>query len=283
MRRANKKTQDTILTFVQHYQNNKALAERQKNQSEDLIEQFIDLEALERKIINYVNQHPDERLLTTKYSYSLNGDRTQNQKYANIVHYCVDHGLTEVLELFFKHPPDIEEINSVCLSDGTTPLANACSNGDKEIVALLLRACPKDQIKTLINQRNLKISSDDPDSNEIWVANSHPMQTPLIYALLAGHIEIVKLLLDNDANAHTKDHLGNRAFDYARGNLEMKKLIASKSGCLNYFEVKYHEFKIYLGYESTKIAPYNDDNNNTYMAQEMLDIETSNRGLLGEI
>lgn len=220
----NRTKSDTILTSIKKYQKKE-----------------LRLDELKEKINNAIS-------LNAPYHYSVG----IKQKTGNIVDYCVDHNLTEVLELVLKSPNI--EINRISSVDGKSPLINACINGNQEAVELLLNACPKSKLKTLVNQLSFD-TIPKPGYYGLWVANNHPIKTPLIYAILGEHREIVKMLLANGAKCNIKDNEDKTAFDYAYDNGDMKiaSAIARKSSLYNYLKVKYTEFKIY--YNSTKVTP----------------------------
>lgn len=218
----------------------------------------------------------DCKSLNSPDAYPLNGGN-RLEKAGNIVHYCVDYNLTEILELLVKKPNI--EINSISAYDGRTPLINACINGNKEIVELLLNACPKHKLKTMINQRDLNMRIPRDGSQ---IANDHPLKTPLIYATLAKHIEIVQLLVKHGADCSIKDNEYKTAFDYAydKGDMEIASVIARKSSLYNYCKVKCKEFQIY--YNSTQIVPYDgdSDDSNTYNEPKFLELERRNQEFL---
>ena len=76
------------------------------------------------------------------------------------------------------------------------------------------------QVLTLLNQGNSPNVQDDKGN------------TPLHYALHYGHVEVVKLLLESDANLHCLNHEGKTPLDQLETALSKKRIDeATYSAC----------------------------------------------------
>lgn len=129
---------------------------------------------------------------------------------------------------------------------GETPLHLACNYEDIELINILL---------TKINNK-FKINLNVID-NEFQI-------TPLMYVVTLNNKEIVKLLLNNDANTEIQDALGNTALHLAinEDNVEIANLLISKTNNFNLLDINgmsaFH-LLIYLYKDINKIQKYNID------------------------
>ncbi len=116
------------------------------------------------------------------------------------LHMAAYNGHTSVVKLLIENDAAIDARDR----EGKTALTHACTGPFQETVALLLEAGAD------INAR---------EATEGF--------TPLMMAAGLGQMEVVKVLLRNDADTSLRDTDGDRAIDHARtsGHLEIVKLI----------------------------------------------------------
>ncbi|KAK4203617.1 Glycerophosphoryl diester phosphodiesterase family-domain-containing protein [Triangularia verruculosa] len=180
----------------------------------------LNLEAIERIIAKLKRNghtgspYPGNFLaLHSKWERQLvsqqNGDGLQNgglprqPRTANPLHTAIRHQDDEMVKLLVQDSKNLH-YRSV---RGETALHIAAQFGQLDYTALLLE-----------NLANNCFDHDITDISRGW--------TPLFFAAVDGHLEIVKLLLDTGANQQRKDHLGWTAKEYAvfKGHLAVAGL-----------------------------------------------------------
>lgn len=230
-------------------------------------QQEIDFNTLDNRIYKYITEknteHPIDEMVIYEWVTTITvGDSkwVSKDKTGTAVNFCVDHGLSDVLELLLtKYDANPGNISSI---DGTTPLVTACIRGENRMVELLINSCKRaglnSEFKNFINQPNL----DMGECREYGggVANCYTLKTPLMHAAYYGHLDIVKLLLKNGADCKIKDRkLGYTALDYSNGE-EVYKEIAKKYSWEKYFAIKYEEVQQFFQefvchFDRSKIYP----------------------------
>ncbi len=159
-------------------------------------------------------------------------------KYGLPITFCIDYNLYKILEFLF-----IEyNMNPIPrkIIDGMGPLHLACINGNIKIVELLINSYQSNgyDLRESINQYSYDYLQENP--------SEYPIKTPLIYASIANHTKIVKLLMENGANPRNTDENGDTAFYHTFYNAKTKNLdIAAMvtNSCYDIFLLKWNKIK----------------------------------------
>jgi ankyrin repeat protein len=116
-------------------------------------------------------------------------------------------GHTNIIWLLLDHNPDV----NVCDSDngGETPLHHAAEQGRLKLVQKLL-------------ELNAEVNS----------CGSHN-STPLLIASQFGHTDVVRLLLDNNANIHAQDNDGETSLHVSVGHAEITQMLLDRGAEVN--------------------------------------------------
>ncbi|KRT84840.1 Ankyrin repeat-containing protein, partial [Oryctes borbonicus] len=95
---------------------------------------------------------------------------------------------------------------------GRTPLHYAASNGNSELVQLLLESGADTECKFKYHETRIRKSADNYWKwNRLFMALPPPDiwgRTPLHLAAKAGHVEVIRLLVEKSANANVDDSKG---------------------------------------------------------------------------
>lgn len=181
------------------------------------------------------------------------------------LHGAARYGNNDMVLLLLAHGAHLEGKDR----HDQTPLHIAIIHDHKETVKLLLEKGAKVQAKDWQTRTPLHTATDSPVSNaemvrillkyganvnaatEYWeleVVSYYPSmekrrvlkdrRTPLHYACLRGHKEVIELLLANGADPYVKDHRRNTAFDLALDSETkelLKRLAPKKKGLFGLF------------------------------------------------
>uniref|UniRef100_A0A336L5G5 CSON003381 protein n=1 Tax=Culicoides sonorensis TaxID=179676 RepID=A0A336L5G5_CULSO len=130
-------------------------------------------------------------------------------------------GHVDLAMLLIERGANIEEVND----EGYTPLMEAAREGHEEMVALLLSQGANINAQTEETQETaltLACCGGFLEVADYLIKHGADIElgasTPLMEAAQEGHIELVRFLLDNNANVHAQTQTGDTALAYACEN-----------------------------------------------------------------
>ena len=135
---------------------------------------------------------------------------------------AAEKGNLECVEILLKHGADIESSDDY----GLTALALAANFGQIETIKLLIKHKANIEGHGKLNQterkptetENNECVSDLSTQEADHKTNYKNRDTPLIFAAYEGHVNVVKLLIENKANIHARGEFGRTALLNAAEN-----------------------------------------------------------------
>jgi len=141
-----------------------------------------------------------------------------------VLHYAAGNGKLEVVELLLRYGANVQDKDN----DNCTALHYAALSGHLEVASKILKTIKEN----VDNDANNKENADKLLEGCINLENTFK-DTPFSLAARKGHIEIVKLLLENFINFDVKNSQEHRKiFNHAvqSNNEDVIKLVMEKSG-----------------------------------------------------
>ena len=178
------------------------------------------------------SRHPSIAKVLLERSVALSPKEWQLRMALSV---AAGHGHYEMVKLLHQHHANTDSKDS----EGRTPLSYAASCGVRYKVVKLLRhqhidlntKSFKPPLAHVASNGHYKIVKLLLQENANADSRDREGRTPLSYAAICGHYEIVKLLLRYNANADPRDSKGRTPLSYAAsgGHDEIVKLLLEKS------------------------------------------------------
>ena len=144
-----------------------------------------------------------------------------------LLHYASKHAHVTVAKFLVKQGADMKATTEVRLE---TPLHYASMNGHVEVVQFFLDKGAPINLQTSDGYSPLHLASTHGHSALVMfllqqgayvdIKDKYDKRTPLHMAILKQQFDVVKLLVDNDADMGLEDSRFRTAFSYSRGKIQ---------------------------------------------------------------